>query len=177
MAPRIVEPGGSPVALAWSPDGRTLAVANDNNVLRLYRAGSTYTPVGDNLSPEDDTGDRHRHRTRRPHHRRRHAVGHRPPVRHRHPAPVGPALQGLGFEVDGVAYSRDGSTLAATTVGLGTTRLWDAATGTPIGDELTPGRTPYTERTFGIDHGYPSQPGVLAGRHAPCSRRWSTARS
>src|SRR5207253_5584397 len=42
-------------ALAWSPDGRTLAVANDNNVLRLYRAGSKYTPVGGNLSPEDDS--------------------------------------------------------------------------------------------------------------------------
>ena len=51
VASRIVEPGGSPVALAWSPDGRTLAVANDNNVLRLYRAGSKYTPVGGNLSP------------------------------------------------------------------------------------------------------------------------------
>ena len=158
VAPRIVEVGGSPVALAWSPDGRTLAVANDNNVLRLYRAGPTYTRVGDNLSPEDDTVT---------------AIDIAPDgrtiaagspsgiVRQFDIAtrrPFGPALRGLGFEVDGVAYSRDGSTLAATTVGLGTTRLWDAATGTPIGDELTPGRTPFTERTLGIDHSYPSQP-------------------
>jgi DNA-binding beta-propeller fold protein YncE len=158
VAKRIVEPGGTPIALAWSPDGRTLAVANDNNVLRLHRAGSTYTRIGDNLSPEDDavtaldiSPDG-----------RTLAVG-TPSGTVRQFAiatqrPFGPALRGLGFEVDGVAYSRDGSTLAATTVGLGTTRLWDAATGTPIGDELTPGRVPFTERTFGIDHRYPSQP-------------------
>ena len=158
VASRIVEPGGSPVALAWSPDGRTLAVANDNNVLRLYRAGSKYTPVGGNLSPEDDSvtaldiapdGRTIAVGTPSGTVRQFDIATHRP---------FGPALKGLGFEVDGVAYSRDGSTLAATTGGLGTTRVWDAATGTPIGDELTPGRTPYTERTFGIDHPYPSRP-------------------
>jgi WD40 repeat protein len=158
VAPRIVEPGGFPHALAWSPDGRTLAASTDNNVLRLYRAGSTYTRIGDELAIEDEAMT---------------ALDIAPDGRtiaagtpsgtvhqfdittHR---PFGPALRGLGFEVDGVAYSRDGSTLAATAVGLSTSRLWDAATGTPIGDELTPGRTPYTERTFGIDHRYPSQP-------------------
>jgi WD40 repeat protein len=158
VAPRIVEPGGSPVALAWSPDGRTLAVAHDNNVLRLFRAGSKYTRVGDNLSPEDDSvsaldiapdG-------------RTIAVGTTSgTVRQFDIASqrqTGPPLRGLEFQVGGVAYSRDGATLAATTVGLSTTRLWDAATGAAIGDELAAGRTPFTERTMGIDHAYASRP-------------------
>jgi WD40 repeat protein len=72
--------------------------------------------------------------------------------------PSGPDLRGHSFEVWGVAYSPDGSVLASTTVGLGTTRLWDAASGTPIGAELVAGRVPVTERTLPIDHPYPSRP-------------------
>ena len=66
----------------------------------------------------------------------------------------GPALRGHSSEVGGVAYSPDGAMLASTALGLSTTRLWDAATGTSIGDELTPGRTPFTERTVTVGRQY-----------------------
>ena len=71
---------------------------------------------------------------------------------------VGPDMRGHAFEVGGVAYSPDGSTLASTTVGLSTTRLWDAATGTAIGGELVAGHTPYTLRTMPIEDRAPSRP-------------------
>jgi WD40 repeat protein len=158
VAPRIAEPGGAPIALAWSPDGQTLAVSSDNNVLRFYRAGSTYVHVGEDLAIEDE------------------------PMTSLDIAPdgltiaagtasgtvrqydlasrdsVGPALTGLGFDASGVAYSPDGSMLAATSLGIGTSRLWDAATGAPIGDQFVAGRTPYSVFTSGIYHSYPSQP-------------------
>jgi WD40 repeat protein len=133
-------------------------VATDNNVLRLYRAGAKYTRFGDNLSPEDDAvtaldiapdGRRIAAGTSSGTVRQFDIAGRRP---------FGPPLQGLGFHVGGVAYSRDGATLAATAVGLSTSRLWHAATGTPIGDALIAGRTPYSERTMPIDHPYASRP-------------------
>ena len=64
-----------------------------------------------------------------------------------------------GITANEIAANAVGSSeLAATTVGFGTTRLWDAATGAPVGGELVPGRTPYTQRTLPIDHFYPSRP-------------------
>ena len=54
--------------------------------------------------------------------------------------------------VGGLSYSPDGTLLAATTIGLSTTRLWNAQTGAAVGDQLTAGRTPFTDRTFVIDH-------------------------
>lgn len=158
VAPRLFQRGGSPIALAWSPEGRTVAASTDNNVLRFYRAGPTYRQVGEDLVTEDDTmtalaispdG-------------RSIAAGSSSGIVRRYDIathePVGPDLRGHTFEVGGVVYSPDGSLLASTTVGLSTTRLWDAATGAPIGNELVAGRTPYTQRTFGIDHRYPSRP-------------------
>lgn len=158
VAPRIVERGGSPIALAWSPDGHTVAASTDNNVLRFYRAGPTYSQVGDDLVTEDDTmialaispdG-------------RSIAAGSSSGIVRQYDVAtrerLGPDLRGHAFEVAGVAYSPDGSLLASTTVGLSTTRIWDAATGSPIGNELVAGGTPYTQRTMGIDHRYPSRP-------------------
>ena len=51
----------------------------------------------------------------------------------------------------GVAYSPDGRTLAATTVGFSRSRLWDAATGTAIGQQLVDGKTPFTNATFFLE--------------------------
>ncbi|MGH9276482.1 MAG: hypothetical protein ACRDZU_17690, partial [Acidimicrobiales bacterium] len=53
IVPRIVDRGGTPTALAWTPDGNTLAVLSDNNVLRDYLAGPTYRPLGE-IVIEDD---------------------------------------------------------------------------------------------------------------------------
>ncbi|HUP85975.1 MAG TPA: protein kinase [Acidimicrobiales bacterium] len=158
VAPRIIEEDFTPVALGWSPDGKMLAVSSDNNKLGFYRRGSTYERIGDEPVIEDDNIS---------------ALEISPDgatlaagtssgtVRQFEIAtgrPFGPPLPGLGFEVRGVAYSRDGAMLAATAVGLSTSRLWDAATGARIGEELVAGRTPLTERTMGIDQPYPSRP-------------------
>jgi WD40 repeat protein len=69
------------------------------------------------------------------------------------PALVGP----VGF-VAGVAYSPDGHTLATTTIGLSTTRLWEMPAGRPIGADLVGGRVPYTNRTVSIEHFAHSRP-------------------
>ena len=158
VVPRIAQRGGAPIALAWSPDGHTVAASIDNNVLRFYRAGPTYRQVGDDLVTEDDTMTA---LAISPDGRSIAAGSSSGIVRQYDIAthePIGPDLRGHTFEVGGVAYSPDGSLLASTTVGLSTTRLWEAATGAPIGNELVAGRTPYTQRTFGIDHRYPSRP-------------------
>ncbi|HVL07352.1 MAG TPA: protein kinase [Acidimicrobiales bacterium] len=158
VAPRIGQRGGSPIALAWSPDGQTVAASTDNNVLRFYRAGPSYHQVGDDLVIQDDTMTA---LAISPDGRSIAAGSSSGIVRQYDVATherVGPDLRGHTFEVGGVAYSPDGSLLASTTVGLSTTRLWEAATGAPIGNELVAGRTPYTQRTFGIDHRYPSRP-------------------
>jgi len=158
VAPRVEETGGDPIALAWTPDGTTLAASTDNNVLRFYRAGPTYRQVGDDLVSEDDTMNS---LAVSPDGRTIAAGTSSGIVRQYDVASheqVGPDLRGHTFQVWGVAYNPDGSTLASTTVGLGATRLWDAATGTPIGAELVTGRTPYTERTIPIDQPYPSRP-------------------
>ncbi len=158
VASRIVESGGYPLALAWTPDGRILAAVSDNNVLRLYRPGATYRKQGDDIAIEDDPmgavaispdGSTIAVGTASGTVRQFDVTSHEP---------SGPALRGLTFDVRGVAYSPDGSLLAATTAGLSTTRLWDASTGTPLGDELVAGRVPYTLRTLPIDHPYPSRP-------------------
>jgi WD40 repeat protein len=158
VARRIVERGGSPLALAWTPDGSTLTAVSDNNVLRLYRSGATYHQQGDDITIEDDPmgavaispdGSTIAVGTSSGTVRQFDLVSH---------DPSGPALRGLTFDVRGVAYSADGSLLAATTTGLSTTRLWDVATGTPLGEELVAGRVPYTVRTLPIDHPYPSRP-------------------
>jgi WD40 repeat protein len=44
--------------------------------------------------------------------------------------------------------------------------MWDTRTGTPVGDQLTAGRTPFTDRTFGLDHFIGSRPSFSPdGRH------------
>ncbi len=81
-----------------------------------------------------------------------HRVRLRPSVVDRRPHSRRRGAEGPERRDRGVAYSPDGALLAATTIGLGTTRMWDARTGAPIGADLTAGRTPFTDRTFLIDH-------------------------
>ncbi len=77
------------IALAISPDGRSIATGSSSGIVRQYYVAT---------------------------HER-----------------VGPDLRGHTFEVGGIAYSSDGSLLASTTVGLSTTRLWEAAAMAAIG--------------------------------------------
>jgi WD40 repeat protein/class 3 adenylate cyclase len=157
-APRIVEQGGDPIALAWSPDGHTLVASTENNVVRFYRAGASYRQIGDDLVSEDDTVTAVAFSPDG----RMIAAGTSSSIVRRYDVAthdqIGPDLRGHTFEIRGVAFSPDGSLLASTSVGLSTTRLWDAASGTPVGGELVAGRTPYTERTIPIERPYPSQP-------------------
>ena len=71
--------------------------------------------------------------------------------------PLLPANLAAGV-VTGLAYSPDGTLLASTTTGLSTTRLWDAQSGAAVGDQLTAGRTPFTDRTFVVDHFLSARP-------------------
>ena len=72
--------------------------------------------------------------------------------------PVGAALKGHTGPVGGVAYSPDGTLLAASTLGFSRNRLWDAETGAAVGQELASGRTPSTFSTFLIEHDQGSRP-------------------
>jgi WD40 repeat protein len=153
----IAEEGGYPIALAWRPDGRELAVATDNNLVRLYDAVShrqvgapiesvdapfgalSFSPDGERLATGALSG----------------LVLQWSTATHRQ---LGPGLKGHSGAVTGVAYSPDGRVLASTTLGFGATRLWDAATGAPIGAELTSGRTPFTTNNFRVEHLMGSRP-------------------
>ena len=156
IGPRISTRGGSPIGVAWSPDGAQLAVIADNNVLHLHAAGgdrektgeiesvdapflaAAFSPDGSKLATGTTAGlvQQWSASTR---------------------APVGAALEGHTGPVGGVAYNHDGTLLATTTLGFSRTRLWDAETGASVGDELVGGRTPFTFSTFS-DRALPGQP-------------------
>ncbi|MDQ1375557.1 MAG: hypothetical protein QOJ09_2895, partial [Actinomycetota bacterium] len=148
---------GYPLAVAWRRDGRELAVVNDNNLVRFYN-GRTHRQVGSVLQSPDTPflalafspdGSRLATGVASGVVRQWSTVTH---------AQVGPDLKGHTGPVAGVAYSPDGSMLASTVVGYGATRLWDAGSGSPIGAELVPGRTPITDRTFVLEHFMGSRP-------------------
>jgi WD40 repeat protein/class 3 adenylate cyclase/tRNA A-37 threonylcarbamoyl transferase component Bud32 len=162
---RIAEELRSPVALAWRPDGRQLAVSMDSQVVHFYDDAThrevggviesvdarvmsiAFSPDGTRLATGTSSGivRQWSARTRRE---------------------LGAPLKGHVGNVAGVAYSPDGKALASTTLGFSRTRLWDAATGAPIGDELTAGRVPFTFRTFTIENILYSRPAFSPdGRH------------
>ena len=142
---------GQPLSLAWSPDGRRLAVATADNLLHIYdaRTRRAVVPVIDNVdalvtdvafSPD---GERVIGATSSGVTRQWDASTGRE---------VPPALVGQAGVVAGVAYSSDGQMLATTTLGLSTTRLWEMPAGRPIGGDLVGGHVPYTIRTVSIPH-------------------------
>jgi WD40 repeat protein/class 3 adenylate cyclase len=153
----IAEPGGSPIAVAWRPDGAQLGVALANNLVRLYDATShrrvgraiesvdapfgalAFSPDGRRLATGAFSG----------------LVLQWSTTTQRR---IGPALEGHSSAVTGLAYSPDGRLLASTTLGFATTRLWESATGAPLGAELVSGRTPFTVRNFVVEHMMGSRP-------------------
>ena len=140
-----------PISLAWSPDGRRLAVATANNVLHVHDARTrravapdidnvdalvtdvSFSPDGERVIGATGSG-----------------------VTRQWDASTGrevqPALVGPTGPVAGVAYSSDGRMLATTTLGLSTTRLWEMPAGRSIGGDLVGGHVPYTTRTISIPH-------------------------
>ncbi len=149
--------GGVPLAVAWTPDGDTLAVSHDTNFITVHD-GSTHRQIGDRIELIDEfaagivfspDGTRFAVGTDSGRVRQWSVRNHRE---------IGSALRGHVGPVAGIAYSNDGSLLATTTVGTASTRLWNAKTGASIGNELVAGGVPYTERTYSLDHFIVSAP-------------------
>jgi WD40 repeat protein/class 3 adenylate cyclase/tRNA A-37 threonylcarbamoyl transferase component Bud32 len=155
---RIVEKGGDyPMDLAWSDDGSLLVTAGGNHLLHFYD-GHTTRKRGADIDSEDAAfvsvavspdGTRVATGTASGIVRQWSVATHKQ---------LGADLKGHNGWVTGVAYSRDGKTLASTTTGFSTTRLWDVAAGTPIGDELAVGHEPFTDRTYITEHYQGSRP-------------------
>lgn len=133
---RLPVPDGEAVyALRWSPDGRTLAAATYDRVLRFDAATGrllepSWSGAKDLLttlawSPDGGTLA---------------AAGNDKKIRLWNVAtgePAGPPLSGHAEAVTGLAFSPDGRRLAST--GLdGTLRLWDARTGEALGAPWNP---------------------------------------
>jgi WD40 repeat protein len=145
------------IGVAWSPDGQLVAVVSANNLVHLHSVADgaevgvpienvdatitdvAFSPDGRRLAVGIATG----------------AVRQYSVATHE---PVGAPLEADPNGVFGVAYSPDGALLAGTSLGFSTTRLWDTATGRPIGTRLTGGRVPYGYRTFLVDHLIASRP-------------------
>ncbi len=150
--------GGFPLGVAWSPDGATIAVIAENNLVHLLDAHGEHAEQGEPLESVDApflavafSPDG-----------RRLATGTTAGVLQQwsvatHEA-VGPALEDHAGPIGGVAYSPDGTTLVATTLGFSRSRLWQADTGAAIGEELIGGRTPFTFSTFELTHYQGSRP-------------------
>ncbi len=156
---------GQPISLAWSPDGRLLAVATADNFLHVYDARTrrpaapviesvdaliadvTFSPDGKRVIGGTASGVTRQWDAR---------TGREIP----------PALEGQIGTVAGVGYSPDGRMLATTTLGLSTTRLWEIPAGRSIGAILVGGHVPYTTRTVSIEHFARSRPAFAPdGRH------------
>jgi WD40 repeat protein/class 3 adenylate cyclase len=142
----IGPPGFSPLSIAWSRDGRKLAVATADNFLHLYDARThrelrkriesvdaligdvTFDPSGTRLVGATVSGVTRQWDV---------ASGKE----------ILPPFEGQVGLTTGVAFNESGQILATTTVGLSETQLWDPETARPIGGSLVSGRIPYTTRT------------------------------
>jgi WD40 repeat protein len=141
----------APISLTWSRDGRHLAVATDNNLVRIYdartrrRAAPTienadapvldvaFTPDGGRILGATASGVTRQWDAR---------TGRE----------LSPELVGPPAAVAGVAYDAATNRVAATTLGLSTTWLWGMPDGQAFGGELVGGSVPSTRRTVELPH-------------------------
>ncbi len=158
--------GSLALGVAWSPDGEQLAVVAENNLVHLVDAGGEHAEIGEPIESVDapflavafaPDGTRL-------------ATGNTAGVVQQWSTathdPVGPALEDHTGPVGGVAYSSDGALLAATTLGFSRSRLWQADTGSPLGEELIGGRIPFTYSSFELTQYQGSRPAFAPDGHS-----------
>ena len=133
------------------PDGRAVAVTgSDDATVRVWDLAAG-TPIGAPLTGHTSTvgavataGAARRPAHRRHRQRRRHGAGLGPGRRHpasAHPSPATPAR----WERWRPLVQPDGRVVAVTGSADATVRVWDLATGTPVGAPLT-GHTGWVQR-------------------------------
>jgi WD40 repeat protein len=156
-AKRIAFRGGPPIGVEYSPDGDILAVILQNNLEMLYDA-VTHRPLGDPVESVDSaflstafSPDSGRFATAT-------TSGRVIQWKTEDRREIEPPLEGDVGAIAGVAYSPDGKLLATTRLGFSTTQLWKADNGAQFAGTFVAGRTPFTERTFNIDHFVASRP-------------------
>ena len=156
-AARLDINGGVPIGVAFSPDGKVLAVTADNNLVHLFDA-RTHKRIGQSLENVDSAMLSTTFATDS----KRLATGttsgsvlqwdvHEQTV-------IEPALEGDEGLVGGVAYSPDGKLLATSRSGFSTTQLWRADDGARFAGTFVAGALPFTERTFEITHFIANRP-------------------
>jgi WD40 repeat protein len=146
-----------PIGVAFSPDGKVLAVTADNNLVHLYDAG-THKQIGHPLENVDSPIVS----TAFSPNSQRLATGTGSGLVLQwnvgEQTVVEPSLEGEEGFVGGVAYSPDGTLLATSRTGFSTTQLWQAGTGAPFAGTFVAGALPFTERTFEVDHFLANRP-------------------
>ena len=149
--------GGTAIGVAFSPDGELLAVTVDNNLVHLFDA-RTHERIGQPLANVDSpmlstafTADSERLAT---------GTGSGSVLQWnvQKQTVLEPRIEGDEGAIGGVAYSPDGKLLATSRAGFSTTQLWRADNGARFAGTFVPGATPFTERTFDLDHFLANRP-------------------
>jgi WD40 repeat protein len=154
--------GGPPIGVAFSPDGRLLAVTQQNNLVHLYDA-RTHERVGETIANVDSpilstafSPDSARLATGT-------ASGLVLQWNVDDQTAIEPPIEGDEGAIGGVAYSPDGALLATSRAGLATTQLWHAEDGTGFAGTFVPGALPLTERALDFPHFLANRPAFSPG--------------